>query len=139
MVDTKDRVDFPTDEQMANLRAPAGKFRVIAVDTFEGPFAHAVVGDFTDKAEAFSEAHRIETKESNGGFVKCHVYDDKGQHLTPPLSERHDHNSTVVLTFFDPEIRSRLTVCVWTALRPMAKGHWNTVHGSPDGCLRFGS
>src|ERR1039458_6638724 len=37
-------------------RAPLGQFRVIACDTFEGPFADTLVGDFTKLDAAVAAA-----------------------------------------------------------------------------------
>jgi hypothetical protein len=54
-------------------RAPLGLFRVIACDTFEGPFADTLVGDFTKLDAAVAAAHRaIEP------MTAVYVYDDSG-------------------------------------------------------------
>jgi hypothetical protein len=53
---------------------PAGAFRVIACDTFEGPFADAVVGDFTTLDEAIKAA-----KNALEPMTAVYVYDDTGQ------------------------------------------------------------
>lgn len=56
------------------LKAPHGKFRVVGVDTFEGPTADYLVGDFGTSAEAIQVAHK------NGGEMNiCYVYDDTGE------------------------------------------------------------
>ncbi len=54
-------------------RAPTGKFRVIACDTFERPFADYLVGDFAELDAAFAAAKGA--LEPMTG-----VYDDGGQH-----------------------------------------------------------
>lgn len=55
------------------LSAPKGKFRVIGVDTFEGPFADYKIGDFDSKNEAVSTATR-----QAGQMNPVYVYDDEG-------------------------------------------------------------
>ncbi len=56
------------------LQAPAGKFRVVGVDTFDG--TDWVQGDFDTESEALAVA-----KEKGGTMTKMHVYDDQGKHL----------------------------------------------------------
>ena len=58
------------------LIAPRGQFRVVGVDTFEGPFADFLVGDFTEKQIAIQAA-----KERAGKMAPYYVYDDKGKLL----------------------------------------------------------
>jgi hypothetical protein len=58
---------------MEDKRAPAGKFRVIGVDTFEGPFADCIIGDY-DTREKADEVARMKA----GEMFKTYVYDDKG-------------------------------------------------------------
>lgn len=58
---------------MQELKAPTGKFRVVGVDTFEGPTADYPLGDFDDLADAVKQA-----KEHSGTMNPCYVYDDKG-------------------------------------------------------------
>ena len=55
------------------LKAPKGKFRVIGVDTFEGPTADYLIGDFPSLAEAQSAA-----KEHAGDMNPVYVYNDAG-------------------------------------------------------------
>jgi len=56
------------------LKAPKGKFRVIAVDTFESPCADCHLGDFTKKADAIRQAN------AHGGPMNpVYVYTDKGE------------------------------------------------------------
>ncbi len=55
-------------------KAPAGKFRVISVDTFDG--GDGVFGDFPTLKEAIQQADK-----EGGTMLKTHVYDDKGSHL----------------------------------------------------------
>ena len=59
---------------MTELKAPAGKFRVVGVDTFDGD--DWVQGDFDTQEEALNVAN-----EKGGTMTKMHVYDDKGRHL----------------------------------------------------------
>lgn len=54
-------------------RAPSGQFRVIACDTFEGPFADSLVGDFPDLQNAIQAA-----KDELSAMVAVYVYDDQG-------------------------------------------------------------
>lgn len=57
------------------LRAPAGKFRVVAVDTFEGE--DWVEDDFPTLIEAIS--HALETVKGEE-MLKVYIYDDQGVH-----------------------------------------------------------
>ena len=54
--------------------APRDKFRVIAVDTFDG--TEWIHRDCDSEEEAFMAA-----KEKGGTMIKTHVYDDCGKHL----------------------------------------------------------
>ena len=54
--------------------APPGKLRVIACDTFEGPFADELVGDYQNMEDAIAAA-----KASLSPMVAVYVYDEKGQ------------------------------------------------------------
>jgi len=56
--------------------APAGKFRLLGVDTFDGPASDFLVGDFKDKAEAIAEAAK-----RAGPMLRMHVFDDQGQNV----------------------------------------------------------
>lgn len=56
-----------------NRAAPVGKFRLLGVDTFEGPAADFLVGDFNNRAEAIAEA----TKRA-GPMKPMYVYGDDG-------------------------------------------------------------
>lgn len=58
---------------MPEHRAPADKLRVIACDTFEGPFADYLVGNFADLQAAIRAA--IGALEP---MTAVYVYDDKG-------------------------------------------------------------
>jgi hypothetical protein len=53
--------------------APQGKFRVIAVDTFDG--SDWLQGDYNSLDEAKTIA-----KKHGGTMLKMHVYDDRGAH-----------------------------------------------------------
>lgn len=57
-----------------DLKAPAGKYRVIGVDTFDG--TDWIYGDYNSKEEAIKLA-----KEKGGTMLKTHVYDDQGKHV----------------------------------------------------------
>lgn len=55
------------------LKAPKGKFRVVGVDTFEGPRADYLIGDYDTQEEAEAMATK------RGGVMNpTYVYDDKG-------------------------------------------------------------
>lgn len=58
---------------MPEHRAPAEQFRVIACDTFEGPFADDLVGDFPDLQAAIRAA-----KDALAPMSAVYVYDDHG-------------------------------------------------------------
>lgn len=55
------------------LKAPAGKFRVVGVDTFDR--TEWVEGDFDTLEDALARASM-----RGGEMLKTHVYDDKGNH-----------------------------------------------------------
>ena len=55
-------------------RGPAGQFRVIVCDTFEGPFADYLVGDFAELDAAIAAAEGALEE-----MTKVYVYDDTGQ------------------------------------------------------------
>jgi len=57
-----------------DLKAPKGMYRVIGVDTFEGPFADYLVGDFTSIDEAKKRACQ-----GAGEMNPRYVYDDSGR------------------------------------------------------------
>lgn len=58
--------------------APKGKFQLLLVDTFEGPFAAFPVGVFDTVEEALTSG----TKQKNGQtMMKYYVYDDKGDFI----------------------------------------------------------
>lgn len=54
-------------------QAPMGKFRVLGVDTFEGPFADYLIGDYEREHDAILIA-----KDSAGTMNPVYVYDDRG-------------------------------------------------------------
>ncbi len=58
------------------LIAPRGQFRVVGVDTFEGPCADYLIGDYKTSEEAIKIA-----KEHGGEMNPVYVYDDKGTRL----------------------------------------------------------
>lgn len=68
-----------TDEEQSAVSlglphaAPSGQFRVIACDTFEGPFADYFVGEFNDLQDAIRAA-----KGELSAMVAVYVYDDQG-------------------------------------------------------------
>jgi hypothetical protein len=55
------------------LKATAGKFRVVGVDTFESPTAHYLIGDYDTrwKAKMACDIH-------GGQMNPCYLYDDRG-------------------------------------------------------------
>lgn len=56
--------------------APKGKFCLIGVETFVGPFADFLVGDFVSKDDAIREATKLA-----GDMNPMYVYDDAGELL----------------------------------------------------------
>lgn len=54
--------------------APSGKFRVLGVDTFEGPFEDFLIADCDDKETAINLA-----KSHTAEMQPCYVYDDAGK------------------------------------------------------------
>lgn len=55
------------------LWAPKNEYRVIGVDTFEGPFADYLIGDFLSKEDA------LEAVAKHGGEMNLvYCYDDQG-------------------------------------------------------------
>lgn len=58
------------------MMAPAGKFRVVGVDTFDR--TSWVDGDFDTKDEAVAHA---KYRGKDAVMMKLHVYDDKANHL----------------------------------------------------------
>ena len=54
--------------------APAGKYRVICVDTFDG--GDWVHGDFETRDAAISAA-----RSKGGEMLRAYVYDDSGRHV----------------------------------------------------------
>lgn len=55
-------------------QSPAGQFRAIACDTFEGPFADYLVGDFAELDAAIAAA-----KGAFEPMTSVYVYDDTGR------------------------------------------------------------
>lgn len=55
------------------LKAPTGKFRVVGVDTFEGPKAEYLIDDYDTrwKAKMACDIH-------GGSMNPCYLYDDRG-------------------------------------------------------------
>ena len=62
--------------EMPTRTAPAGKFRVIAVDTFDK--TDWVSGDFDDLGSAQTHIRR-ETRGKQ--MLRMHIYDDQGRHV----------------------------------------------------------
>jgi hypothetical protein len=58
------------------LWANRGKFRVVGVDTFEGPSADYLVDDYDTLAEAVHEA-----RQRGGVMNPVYVYDDQGNNV----------------------------------------------------------
>ncbi|MDX9913968.1 MAG: hypothetical protein RBS77_05310 [Candidatus Moranbacteria bacterium] len=61
-------------DEYFSRQAPAGKFRVIGVDTFDGE--DWVQGD----CNTFTEACEL-AKEKGGKMTMMHVYNDQGEHM----------------------------------------------------------
>jgi hypothetical protein len=73
--------DYGTDSKDSYVlcgrrSAPAGKFRLLGVDTFSGPASDFLVGDFNDKREAVAEA----TKRAQP-LTPMYVYNSYGELL----------------------------------------------------------
>ncbi len=66
--------EFHRQPPTVEHRAPTGHFRVIACDTFEGPSADYLVGDFAELDAAFAAA-----KGALEPMTGVYVYDDSGQ------------------------------------------------------------
>jgi hypothetical protein len=71
---------MPTNKMISpsglELYAPKGEFRVIGVDTFEGPCADYLIGDYDTREEA------IRVGDEHGGEMNIiYVYDSKGNQL----------------------------------------------------------
>jgi hypothetical protein len=61
---------------MTTQKAPKGKFRVIGVDTFEGPTADYLIGDYDTLGKAVAACN------THGGTMNpCYVFDDRGINL----------------------------------------------------------
>ncbi len=58
------------------LKAPKGKYRVVGVDTFEGPTADYPIGDY----RTFKRAVAV-CLEHGGQMNPCYVYDSNGKCL----------------------------------------------------------
>src|SRR5262249_59854298 len=58
------------------LKAPRGKFRVVGVDTFEGPDADYLIED----ADSLKKARQL-ADQNVGDMNPTYVYDDKGEHV----------------------------------------------------------
>ena len=61
---------------METLKAPKGKYRVIGVDTFEGPNADYLIGDYKSINKAMKAVD-----EHGGTMNPCYLYDDAGKLL----------------------------------------------------------
>jgi hypothetical protein len=64
------------DKTRERLKAPQGMFRVVGVDTFEGPREDYLIGDYGSQARALKVARR-----HGGQMNPVHVYDDQGNSL----------------------------------------------------------
>jgi hypothetical protein len=56
------------------LIAPSGRFRLVGVDTFRGPFCDFLAGDFDNREDAIAEATA-----RAGRLQPFYVYDDTGK------------------------------------------------------------
>lgn len=59
----------------SDFKAPAGKYRVICINTKVG-IKESIVGDFPWEFKANNAA-----EEKAGENMVCHVYNDKGEHI----------------------------------------------------------
>ncbi len=69
------------DDVSAARTAPKGQFRVLAVDTWNPPGDHEVVGDFLtlDAAIEFANKRAASTKSGGDDYTEYYVYDDQGE------------------------------------------------------------
>ncbi len=58
------------------LKAPAGMFRVVGIDTYEPPGCDYLIGDFEEREEALRTAER-----SAGPMTPVYVYDEHGERI----------------------------------------------------------
>jgi hypothetical protein len=54
---------------------PKGMFRLLGVDTFEGPFAEFIAGNFPTEDEALAAGTKFK---AGHDMMKYYVYNDKG-------------------------------------------------------------
>jgi hypothetical protein len=59
------------------LKAPPGMFRVVGVDTWSGPFADSLIGDFPSLDEAVETAKKLKPNDD----FRVYIYDDTGKWL----------------------------------------------------------
>lgn len=75
MREDREPMQLPKHE---NRVAPKGRFRLLEVDTFEGPFAETVMGSFPTVKEALDVGTQLK---DGHGMLKYYVYDDKGDYI----------------------------------------------------------
>lgn len=61
-----------------NRIAPPGMFRLLLVDTFEGPFAETPMGNYPTKEAALASGTKMKAGQS---MMKYYVYNDKGKFI----------------------------------------------------------
>lgn len=61
--------------EQRDYKAPAGKFRVICVNTKLG-IKEGIVGDYPNEVGA-----KMAAEQKAGYNMVCHVYNDKGEHI----------------------------------------------------------
>jgi 5-methylcytosine-specific restriction endonuclease McrA len=98
--------NFP--ERIHDRKAPAGKFRLLGVDTFYGPGADFLVGDFSYRTEAITEATRRASD-----MKPFYVYDDAGHLLYPVPMKKRPAKSEQVKVWRDAK-----WLCYWCG-RPL--------------------
>ena len=69
------------DNVSAARTAPKGQFRVLAVDTWNPPGDHQIIGDFPslDAAMQVANKHAASTKAGGDDYTEYYVYDDQGE------------------------------------------------------------
>ena len=61
-----------------NRIAPKGRFQLLEVDTFEGPFAETLAGDYPTVEAALAAGTRFKRGQS---LLRFYVYDDQGKFI----------------------------------------------------------
>ena len=69
------------DDVSAARTAPKGQFRVLAVDTWNPPGDHEIIGDFPtlEAAVQVANKHAASSKAGGDDYTEYYVYDDQGE------------------------------------------------------------